>query len=149
MENYSLLQPSPVVPAPEGTRLILVRTHEGQTGWQVEHHILRVVGFQPTAVHHYTRDKAASVHPSHEMMDRHGWTYQHLEMRYAPVFIGPDGKLTSIDAHDPRWYLLEPGTPDDRVEVLAETLKAKEVERYRTERRLEEEDEVAGEVEED
>lgn len=149
MEHYSLRQPSPVFPAPVGLRIIRVKAREAGAGWAVGHEVLRVVGIQPAVVYHYTREQEAPVHPDPALMDKDGWKFEHLEVRYAPVVITAEGRVAGLDPEDPRWCLVDPDASNDRVEIVAEALKAREVERQALERRIEEEEEVGREVEED
>jgi hypothetical protein len=149
MEHYSLRQPAPTFPAPAGSRVIRVQAREAAGGWVAGHEVLRVIGIQPLVVHHYSKEQVASVHPDPALMQKDGWKYEHLEMRYSPVVITPQGKVAGLDPDDPRWCLVDPDLPDDRVEIVAEALKAQEVERQALERRIEEEEEVEREVEED
>jgi hypothetical protein len=141
MEHFSLLQPAPLVQAPWGLRLLLVRVENKDGAWLAEHDVLKVVGIQPILAHHYAKETVAPVHPTADLMDKHGWRFEHLEMRYAPLYIDSEGKLATAVPDDPAWRLIEPDTPDDRVESLAQTLKTREVERRALERQIEEQEE--------
>jgi hypothetical protein len=140
MEHFSLLQPSQVIPVPPGTRVILVRAKEADGAWASSHEVLKVIGIQPMAVQHYARQEAAPIHPNPALLEKHGWQYVHLEMRYSPIFITARGKIAGIDPDDPRWYLVDPDVPEAQVQSLAEQLKAQEVERQEIEKRVEAEE---------
>lgn len=149
MEHYALLRPGAAIAAPPGLRLILVRTAQLGETWTTAHDLLKVVALQPTAVHHYVGQSVAPVHPDPALMAGQGWAYRHVEMRYAPVVVTPDGRLAALDPDDPRWSLVDADTPEARVEAIAETLKALEVERQLAERAIEEAEARGDEVEGD
>lgn len=149
MEHYALMEFAPIAPVVAGTRVIVVRARESGAAWTADFEVLAVLGIQPTVVRHYSRDEPAPVQPTPSLMERHGWQFHRLEYRYAPIYCTADGRLATADPDDPRWSLVHPGTPDDRIRVLAEKLKVLEVERRQNERRVEEEEEVEREVEED
>jgi hypothetical protein len=150
MEHYSLRQPAQGLSVPDGLRVVRVHVQEAEGGdWEVGHEVLRVVGVQPTVVHHFSREEVAPVHSEPSLMEEAGWRYERVEMRYAPVVITFEGRLIGLDPEDPRWFLIDPDVSEDRMEIIIEVLKAKEVERQVLERRIEEEEEVGREVEED
>jgi hypothetical protein len=149
MEHYSLCQPAPALAVPAGMQVILARASWIAGAWTAAHEVLPVVAIQPTVVHHYSHAKVAPVHPIPSLMEKHGWDFQRIETRYAPVFITAEGKLAVADPDDPSWLLVPPGVPNERIEVLAETLKAQEIARQEAEWRIEQQDEAADEVEED
>lgn len=149
MEHYSLQQPGPVLPATGGMRVLVVRSRQVGGVWETTHDVLAVVGIQPITIHHYFIEATAPVHPDPILMEKHGWTYRHLEMRYAPVFITPEGRLSGIDPDDPRWSLISPEFTTEQIQALAVSLQTREVERQALERRIEEEEEIASDIEED
>ncbi|HEX8202195.1 MAG TPA: hypothetical protein VF590_17090 [Isosphaeraceae bacterium] len=140
MEHFSLLQPAQVIPVAPGTRMILVRAREVDGAWTTSHEVLRVLGIQPMVVQHYSREKAAPIHPNPTLLEKHGWQYAHLELRYAPIYITPAGKIAGVNPDDPRWYLIDPAVPEAEVGRLAERLMAQEVERQELEKRVETEE---------
>ena len=137
VEHYALLQPGTAVAAPPGLRAIRVRNVPVGEARTIAHDLLRVVALQPTIVRHYAGDSVAPVHPDPALLAAQGWTYRHLEMRYAPVVIDADGRLEALDPDDPRWSLVDPDTPEARIEAIAEGLKAREVDRQLAERAAE------------
>ena len=143
MEHFALLQPAAILPAPPGTRLIFVRTVEQGTAWAVEHEVLCVVGIQPITAQHYSKETVSPVFPTPELMEKHGWGFDRLELRYAPIFVTREGRVATVAADDPCWQLVPPGTSDERIETLAAALKAKEGERQVIERRIEEREDGA------
>jgi len=64
-----------------------------------------------------------------------------VRQRLAQLAEALDRAADDVKPDDPAWRLIEPETPDDRVESLAQTLKIKEVERRALERRIEEQEE--------
>ena len=148
MEHYALHLPLSAIPAPAGMRAVVVRTDEAEDGsWSIVHDVLAVVGFQPSVVHHYASDEPRSVHPDPGSMERLGWHYRHQEARYAPIAVTRSGRLEPLDPDDPRWQLLPPETPSDRIDALARKLRDKEAVRQAVERRME--DQEQGDVESD
>lgn len=150
MEHFALRQPTQMIPAPPGSRIILVQTQEQAGTLATTYDVLHVVGFQGMCVYHYAADHVVPVHPTPALMHQQGWNYKHLEIRYAPVFINREGKLTMVEPEDPRWSLVDAEMPAERVEALAEALRTKEIRRQDLELRIENEtDEQGSEVEED
>ncbi|RUL87106.1 hypothetical protein [Tautonia sociabilis] len=148
MERYALRILQPGIPAPPGLRALVIREDPDRDDPSaLSHQTLAVLAIQPQVVHHYSSDVPRPVHPDPLLMERLGWHYRHQESRLSPICLTADGRLAPLDPDDPSWLLLEPGTPDDRVELLARRLKDEELLRRTLEHSIEDRDQ--GNVESD
>ena len=138
MEHYTLRLLQPAFPAPPGLRAIVLRDEQAEDGsTQLIHESLLVIGFQAQVVHHYSSDNPRPVHPDPSLMEKLGWHYKHQDFLCAPICLTTNGRILTLNPDEPCWMLLEPGTPVERIELLAQKLRDDEQLRRTVEHRIE------------